>query len=183
MASYCLFDTQFGTCGVAWSDQGLTRLQLPERDRSATERRLRRTSTDAEPTSPPPSVQHAVASLQCYFAGSAIDFAAVALDLSGVNAFHRGIYEALRAIGWGETVSYGALGERAGFPDAARAVGQAMSRNPVPIIIPCHRVLASGHKMGGFSAFGGAQTKLRLLAMEGVQLGARDNSQLALPLS
>jgi methylated-DNA-[protein]-cysteine S-methyltransferase len=71
---------------------------------------------------------------------------------------------------WGETNTYCALALRAGFPDAARAIGQAMGRNPVPIIVPCHRVLASGGKVGGFSAFGGAETKTRLLALEGVQL-------------
>lgn len=182
MASYCLFETEFGLCGVAWSDRGLTRLQLPERDCEATERRLRRTSSDTEPASPPPSVQHAIDSLRVYFGGSAIDFGGVALDLSDVNAFHRSIYEALRTVDWGETVSYGALGERAGFPDAARAVGQAMASNPVPIIIPCHRVLASGHKVGGFSAYGGAATKRRLLEMEGVRLEPQSNGQLPLPL-
>ncbi len=93
------------------------------------------------------------------------------LDLTGVSDFHRQIYEKARGIGWGETSTYGALARQAGFPDAARAVGQAMGRNPIPIIIPCHRVLASGRKVGGFSAFGGADTKQRLLALEGVELG------------
>jgi methylated-DNA-[protein]-cysteine S-methyltransferase len=95
----------------------------------------------------------------------------VALDLTGVSPFHAQVYDAARAIAWGQTASYGELARRVGAPGAARAVGQAMGRNPVPIIIPCHRVLASGHKLGGFSAFGGAGTKQRLLALEGVSLG------------
>ncbi|MGE5512707.1 MAG: methylated-DNA--[protein]-cysteine S-methyltransferase [Bacteroidota bacterium] len=179
---YCLFETEIGTCGLAWSDQGVTRLQLPERDRRATERRLLRTAGQAQPAEPPLEVQQAIASLQRYFAGSATEFAHVAVDLSGVDAFRRDIYAALRTVGWGETVSYGAMGERAGYADAARDVGQAMSRNPVPIIIPCHRVLASGNKVGGFSAYGGAATKQRLLEMEGVRLGPESSGQLALPL-
>jgi methylated-DNA-[protein]-cysteine S-methyltransferase len=105
-----------------------------------------------------------------YAAGKRIDFSMLALDLQGVGDFHRQIYEAARRVGWGETVTYGELARRVGSPGAARAVGQAMGRNPIPLIIPCHRVLASGHKIGGFSAFGGAVTKTRLLALEGVHL-------------
>ena len=92
------------------------------------------------------------------------------LDLTGVGDFHRRIYDLTRDVGWGETITYGELARRVGAPGAARAVGQAMGRNPIPIIIPCHRVLASGGKVGGFSAFGGAVTKTRLLALEGVHL-------------
>jgi methylated-DNA-[protein]-cysteine S-methyltransferase len=103
-------------------------------------------------------------------AGERIDFSAIMLDLAGVGPFHRGIYEALRRVGWGETTTYGALARQIGDPGASRAVGQAMGRNPIPVIIPCHRVLASGGKPGGFSAFGGAVTKQRLLALEGVHL-------------
>ncbi len=103
-------------------------------------------------------------------AGERIDFSGIALDLAGVGPFHRSIYEALCRVGWGETTTYGALARQAGDVGASRAVGQAMGRNPIPIIIPCHRVLASGGKPGGFSAFGGAVTKQRLLALEGVHL-------------
>jgi methylated-DNA-[protein]-cysteine S-methyltransferase len=111
-----------------------------------------------------------MAAIERYFAGKSVDFTPLALDLAGVSDFHRRIYDAARAIGWGETATYGELAQRVGAPGAARAVGQAMGRNPVPIIIPCHRVLASGRKIGGFSAFGGAVTKSRLLALEGVHL-------------
>jgi methylated-DNA-[protein]-cysteine S-methyltransferase len=109
--------------------------------------------------------------LERYFEGERIDFGGVALDLSGVGSFQRAIYDAARALAWGETATYGDLARQAGSPGAARAVGQAMGHNPVPIIIPCHRVLAAGRKIGGFSAHGGALTKQRLLAMEGVHLG------------
>jgi methylated-DNA-[protein]-cysteine S-methyltransferase len=166
-----LFGTRLGACGVAWSERGVTRLQLPERNPSATERRLRGRPADSGAGKPPAAVRQAIAMLERYFAGERVDFASVALDLRGVGPFHRKIYDATRSLGWGETASYGDLARQAGSPGAARAVGQAMGHNPVPIIIPCHRVLAAGRKIGGFSAYGGAVTKERLLALEGVHLG------------
>jgi methylated-DNA-[protein]-cysteine S-methyltransferase len=168
---YHVFDTAIGACGVAWSERGVTRLQLPERTPAATERRLRGRPVDSGAGEPPAPVRKAIAMLERYFAGERVDFSSVALDLSGVGPFHRKIYDATRSLGWGETASYGDLARQAGSPGAARAVGQAMGHNPVPIIIPCHRVLASGRKIGGFSAYGGAVTKERLLALEGVHLG------------
>lgn len=167
---YALFDTEIGACGVAWSERGLTRLQLPEADRRATERRLQ--ARAARPaTTPPPPVARAIAKVRQYLAGEAVDFTPVAVDLSGISPFHAQVYDAARALGWGETATYGEVARRVGAPGAARAVGQAMGRNPVPIIIPCHRVLAAGRKPGGFSAYGGVDTKARLLALEGVRLG------------
>lgn len=166
---HCLFDTAIGHCGVAWSTRGVTRVQFPEADRSATERRLRNGIGGPVPGEPPPEVDEAIDRIRRYLAGDAIDFALVALDLTGVGAFHRKVYDAARRIGWGQTTTYGELARQAGAPGAARAVGQALGRNPVPIVVPCHRILASGGRVGGFSAFGGAATKERLLALEGVQ--------------
>lgn len=167
---YCLIDTAIGTVGLAWSAIGVTRLQLPESSREATERRLRGGSVDVAEGAPPGQIEQAIIELRTYFSGARIDLSEIALDLARVGDFHRSIYDATRRVGWGETTTYGALARLAGSPDASRAVGQAMGRNPVPIIIPCHRVLASGGRPGGFSAFGGAVTKQRLLAMEGVHL-------------
>jgi methylated-DNA-[protein]-cysteine S-methyltransferase len=167
---YCLFDTALGVCGVAWNQHGLTRLQLPESDRAATVRRLR-VGAATSVTDPPPPIKQVIAALQQYFAGEKVDFSSVALDLTGVGPFHRKVYDAARALGWGHTTTYGELAQRTGDPAAARAVGQALAQNPVPIIIPCHRILASGGKVGGFSAYGGATAKLRLLALEGIHVG------------
>ena len=169
---FCLFDTDLGPCGVAWSEQGLTRLQLPEADGLATERRLRQRSGNSAAEAPPPSIARVVASLQRYFAGEKVDFSANTLDLTGVGTFYRKVYAAARRVGWGETATYGDLARQAGAPGAARAVGQALSRNPVAVIIPCHRILASGNKVGGFSALGGTVSKQRLLGLEGVRIGA-----------
>ena len=106
-----------------------------------------------------------------YIAGDRVDFGAVPLDLGDLGAFRLAVYEAARTVGWGETASYGDLARRIGFPWGARAVGQALARNPVPIIVPCHRILTHDRGIGGFSAYGGTMTKQRLLALEGVQVG------------
>lgn len=169
---YHLLDTAFGVCGLAWSGRGLTRLQLPERNRLATEERMQARGQLLAPAKPPVGVAAAVEALQRYFAGQQADFGEIELDLSDTPPFFMSIYRLTRAIGWGETATYGDLAERAGSPGSARAVGQAMARNPLPIIIPCHRVLAANRKVGGFSAPGGTVTKERLLAMEGVSLAA-----------
>lgn len=168
---YRLLETPIGIVGIAWTETGLARLQLPERDAAATERRLLRHNPGATAGKPRSEVSSAVAALEHYLAGEATDFASIVLDLDSVGEFHRDIYSAARTIGWGKITTYGALARMVGSPDAARAVGQAMGRNPVPIIIPCHRVLAAGNGVGGFSAFGGANSKRRLLALEGVQIG------------
>ncbi len=174
---YCLFDTPIGVCGVAWSNQGLTRLQLPEADKGATEERLRPHSASRAPEAPLRHIELVITKIQQYLSGTKADFSSVALDLSYIGPFYRKIYEAARSVGWGHTASYGELARQAGSPGAARAVGQAMARNPVPIIIPCHRILASGHKVGGFSAFGGIATKAHLLALEGAYVHAPKRAQ------
>jgi methylated-DNA-[protein]-cysteine S-methyltransferase len=168
---HCLFDTALGACGIAWSELGVTRMQLPERNRRRTASRLQMRSGTRRSSEPPPNVARTIADLQRYFLGDRVDFAQVALDLTGVSAFYRAIYDMARALDWGTIATYGDLARGVGSPGAARAVGQAMGGNPVPIIVPCHRVLAAGRKIGGFSAYGGAVTKERLLALEGVHLG------------
>jgi methylated-DNA-[protein]-cysteine S-methyltransferase len=178
---HCLFDTDLGVCGVAWSERGVTRFQLPEADRRATERRLTLRSPNSTAKAPPPPIAQAIADVQRYMAGERVDFSAIALDLTGVAPFYLEIYAAARRVGWGETATYGELARQASAPGAARAVGQAMARNPVAVIIPCHRILASGNKVGGFSAFGGTVSKQRLLGLEGVRIGAtKANGQLTL---
>jgi methylated-DNA-[protein]-cysteine S-methyltransferase len=167
MQSYCLFDTVIGPFGIAWSAEGVTRLRLPERDRGTTEKRLRARTASLQPDDPPPAVAQVIADIQRYLAGERIDFSAVAIDLSDIDLFRRSIYEAARAVGWGQTATYGELARQVGHPDAARDVGQAMGRNPVAVIIPCHRIIAAGNKLGGFSAYQGTFAKERLLALEG----------------
>lgn len=99
-------------------------------------------------------------------AGGRDDLADVALDLTGVSAFNRRVYEIARAIAPGQTSTYGQVAQAMGEPGAARAVGKALGENPFPIVVPCHRVLAADGRMGGFSAEGGAAAKARLLTLE-----------------
>jgi methylated-DNA-[protein]-cysteine S-methyltransferase len=178
---YLIFDTAGGFCGIAWSSAGITRFQLPARSAEATTRNLLRRLPDAEPGTPPPAVQETVAAVKRYFAGEEVDFSGVELDLDGQDAFFTQIYAAARRIGWGRTTTYGTLAKELGAgPEAARDVGQAMATNPVPLIIPCHRVLAAGGKVGGFSAPGGAATKVHMLELEGVRVGPPPPAQQSL---
>jgi methylated-DNA-[protein]-cysteine S-methyltransferase len=115
---------------------------------------------------PPPSVQAAIDGIVALLCGEARDLSQIALDMGGVPEFDRRVYEMARTIAPGETLSYGDLATRLGDPAAAREVGQALGRNPFPVIVPCHRVVAAAGRLGGFSAPGGAATKRRLLAIE-----------------
>jgi methylated-DNA-[protein]-cysteine S-methyltransferase len=166
---YCLFDTALGAFGIAWNGRGLSRLHLPEADRAATEQGLRGL---ASPGEMPPWAERVIAEIGRYLEGERVEFASVAIDLTAVGAFREAVYEAVRAVGWGQTTSYGEVARRIGFPWGARAVGQALARNPVPLVVPCHRVLTRDGRIGGFSAYGGTLTKQRLLALEGVHIGA-----------
>lgn len=168
---YAVFETASGYCGIAWNGVGIARFQLPARTAQAAERALLRRVPDAARGAPPSEVSAVIAAAQRYFAGENVDFSGVQVDLTRQNDFFRRIYAALRRVGYGQTTTYGALARDLGAgPEAARDVGQAMAANPVPLIIPCHRVLAAGGKIGGFSAPGGAETKAKMLALEGVKL-------------
>src|SRR5262245_55812608 len=175
---YLIFETAAGFCGMAWNDVGITRFQLPSRNVDTTQRNLLRRVPDAEPATPPAEVARAVAAVQRYFKGEVTDFGDLALDLADQSTFFKQIYAAARRIGWGQTTTYGALAKELGAgPEAARDVGQAMAQNPVALIIPCHRVLAAGGKIGGFSAPGGARAKLAMLELEGVRVEAARPAQ------
>jgi methylated-DNA-[protein]-cysteine S-methyltransferase len=177
---YHVFETAMGFCAIAWSDAGVVRFQLQTKSPEAAERLMRRRAFGAEPTAPPDDVAAVVAAAKRYFAGGETDFSHVRLDLAGEDAFFTQIYTALRRVGWGRTTTYGALAKEVGAGrEAARDVGEAMAKNPAPLIIPCHRVLAAGGRIGGFSAPGGSTTKMRMLKLEGVRLGPPEAAQQA----
>ena len=140
----CLFETAIGPCGIAWTQAALAAVQLPE----------------------------AIARVQALLAGARDDLCDLPLEMDGVPPFHQRVYEITRAIPPGEVLTYGEVARRIGEPGAARAVGQALGKNPFAPVVPCHRVLAAGGKSGGFSAEGGADTKLRMLEIERARLGA-----------
>jgi methylated-DNA-[protein]-cysteine S-methyltransferase len=181
MHHYLVFETAAGFCAIAWNDVGITRFQLPTKSADATERLMLRRLPDAEASAPLPAVVEAVAAIRRYFAGEETDFSGLTLDLDGQDEFFKKIYAAARQVPWGHTTTYGALAKALGAgPEAARDVGQAMAKNPVALIIPCHRVLAAGGKIGGFSAPGGSSAKLRMLELEGVHVGSKEPAQQSL---
>ncbi len=164
---YCLFSTGFGVCGIGWTPAGVSHFQLPEATGKATEARMRRVTGADGPSEPEGFVADAIGQLTGYFTGARSDFSALPLDLSTFEPFSRAVLEAARGVGWGEISSYGALAREVADVSASQAVGQVMGSNPIPIIIPCHRILAADGGIGGFSAPGGTVTKTRLLEMEG----------------
>jgi len=171
---FALFDTPIGTCAVAWSSRGIAGLQLPEPSPAETHARVRRRWPRAvEAESVPAGVQRAVDRVRALLSGDAVDLADIPLDLEAVPAFHRQVYEVARTIPPGRTMTYGEIARRLGAPHESREVGRALGKNPVAIIVPCHRVLGADGKMGGFSANGGVSTKRRMLEIEGAaEIGA-----------
>jgi methylated-DNA-[protein]-cysteine S-methyltransferase len=166
MSGFAVFDTAIGPLGIAWRGDAITGLALPGRDREATAGRIAARSGALE-AQPPPHVLRLIDELKRYSAGAHVSFDDVAIDLGAAGSLQRRIYDLTRSIPFGETRTYGDIAGALGEPGAARVVGRAMGDNPVPIIIPCHRVVAAGGRFGGFSAPGGVFTKERLLALEG----------------
>ena len=165
---HVLFETALGTCGVAWGTGGIVAVQLPERDAAATRARVLRGLPLCQGTGdPPPYVCSAITGIQALLAGEPRDLREVPLDMSRISPFHQQVYAIARAIPPGRTRTYGELAQQLGGLGHARAVGQALGMNPFAPVVPCHRVLAAGDRPGGFSAEGGAATKLRMLQIEG----------------
>ena len=166
---FALFDTEVGRCGIAWSAGGIAGVQLPEGSDLAMRARMLRRFPGARETSPPAEVRQAIEAMGALLRGESSELRSIPLDLDGIAPFEQRVYEVARTIPPGTTLSYGEIARRLGAPGAARDVGQALGRNPFPIVVPCHRVVAAGGKLGGFSARGGATTKRRLLSVERAQ--------------
>jgi methylated-DNA-[protein]-cysteine S-methyltransferase len=165
-----VFPTAIGECGIVWNERGVCGVQLPESSAEATRERIQRHWPDATSGMPTPTAKRAIEGITALLTGEPDAMGDVEVDLDGVSEFRRGVYEIARTVKPGDTITYGAIATRMGMPHAAREVGQALGANPVPLIVPCHRVLAAGGKLGGFSARGGVTTKSRLLAIEGASL-------------
>ena len=162
-----LFETGLGHCAIAWSERGVVAVGFPESRPERTLARLRRRVPDAVVSEPPAAIAAAIDRITRLLAGEEVDLTGIELDFGEIDAFERRIYRAARGIAPGETHTYGELAAAIGRPGEAREVGRAMARNPIPIIVPCHRVVAADGRLGGFSAPGGTETKRRLLAIEG----------------
>jgi methylated-DNA-[protein]-cysteine S-methyltransferase len=158
---YSLIDTAIGTMGLGGTEGGVARFALPGADRGEAEELFLRHG--ARPGRADPALVEAIVA---YGAGERVEFAGTALDLDGVPAFNRRVYDDILGLRWGETTTYGAIARRLGDVNLSRAVGSALGDNPIPLIVPCHRVLAAGGRTGGFSAPGGVTSKMRMLALE-----------------
>ncbi len=169
---FALFETALGRCAIAWSGRGIVGLQLPEADEVRTRDRMQRRFADAREAPPPPAVQRAIDGVVALLAGQASELSTVTLDMRATPDFERRVYDIARSIGPGSTLTYGQIAARLGDASLARAVGQALGRNPFALVVPCHRVLAANGRLGGFSASGGAATKQRLLLIEGARSSA-----------
>jgi methylated-DNA-[protein]-cysteine S-methyltransferase len=182
--SFAIFETAIGACGIAWNERGIAAVQLPESSEEKTRTRLRRRFLGAREAPPTPEVQGAIDGIVSLLRAEARDLTAIVLDLEDLPAFNRRVYEVARAIPPGATLSYGEIAAKLGEkPEAARDVGQALGQNPIPIIVPCHRVVAANGKPGGFSASGGVTTKLRLLTIEGAKTSDEPSLFESLPLA
>ncbi|EOM75267.1 methylated-DNA--[protein]-cysteine S-methyltransferase [Rhodococcus rhodnii] len=163
---YRLFDTAVGTCAIAWRTAGVVALRLAEPSPEETEAAITATLDDeTHDAEPPAEVARVVDAVRAHLGGELDDLRWIAVDLEGIPDFDARVYEITRTIGPGQTRTYGDVASELGSPGAAQAVGQALGRNPIPLIVPCHRVLAASG-IGGFSAGAGTVTKRELLALE-----------------
>lgn len=168
-----------GPTAFGWTDEGLRFVLLPEHDEATTRSRVTAlfpTAREREPTAVVQAWLERVGGMLARETTPPDFLADIPLALEGVPDFAKRVYESARRIAPGETLTYGEIAHRLGSPGAARAVGGALGRNPVPIVVPCHRVLAANGKIGGFSGAGGIATKRALLALE------RGDTEIAGPL-
>ena len=149
--SYAIFDTAIGRCGIVWGERGINAVQLPMSSEDKTRKRIHQRNGDVTEAAPPADVKNAIDGIVELLAGKP----------------NRSVYDIARTIPPGKTMTYGDIAKRLGGVELSRDVGQALGRNPCPIVVPCQRVLAAGGKPGGFSANGGVATKLKMLAIEG----------------
>lgn len=173
MTQFALFDTAIGFAGIAWNDAGLVACHLPEREADTARRGFLRRFPEATEAEIPARLSPTVEGIRALMRGEKADLTDAPLDLSRTPEFHARVYEIARAIPPGETLTYGEIAVQLGDKLLARDVGQALGKNPWPIVVPCHRVTAAGGKPGGFSARGGVNTKMKLLAIEGAKAAAQ----------
>lgn len=175
MNRYCVFETDIGWAGLAWNDAGLTGAHLPEREAAIARASFKRRFPDIVEADPTPAITTVIADIQALMRGEKPNLLNAQLDLTRVPEFNAKVYAIARAIPPGETLTYGEIAVQLGDKLLAQQVGAALGKNPWPIVVPCHRVTAANGKLGGFSARGGVETKIKLLEIEGAKaVGQRD---------
>lgn len=182
MSDFTLFSTPIGTCGIAWSDGAITATSLPAGSEAEILSRLQAKS-GARQTNPPAFVADAIEAINTLLAGADTDLKFVRCDFGDSDTFAQQVYALTREIKAGDTRTYGEIAKELGDVAYSRRVGQALGRNPIPIIVPCHRVMGADGRLTGFSAPGGTDTKLKLLEIERASLGPTDGLFDHLPLA
>ncbi|MEO7457097.1 MAG: methylated-DNA--[protein]-cysteine S-methyltransferase [Gemmatimonadaceae bacterium] len=167
MTSFALFDTPIGVCGIVWGAEGILATRLPEESVQATRTRLLRSYPNASEAAPPQVIASVIEEVGALLRGEPRDLATAPLDMRSVTDFNRRVYELARRVLPGRTATYGTIATQLGDATQARVVGQALGKNPFPIIVPCHRILGTNGRLVGFSANGGVETKRRMLVIEG----------------
>jgi len=165
--AYTIFDTAIGRCGIAWGEAGILGVQLPLAREIETRKRLFSLYPDAREQRPVPNVQAAIEGMTALLRGDASDLLDVTLDMTGIQFFSQRVYQTMRRIPRGQTLTYDEVAAKMGTPSAARPVAQAIARNPFVVIVPCHRVLERGGYADAISPHGGLISKRRLLSIEG----------------
>lgn len=183
MTSFALFDTAIGACGIVWGEDGVVGMQLPEARADQARARLAKRYPGAAETTPTAEIERVIGEVRALLKGEARDLTHIALDMSQVPEFEKQVYAIARAVPPGRTITYGEIAAKLGDKALSRYVGAALGRNPFPIVVPCHRVLGSGGKTGGFSARGGVDTKMRMLQIEGAKTSDAPLLFDALPVS
>lgn len=167
-SQFILFETALGRCGMAWGPAGVRAVSFAHADDAATRKHLLRYAPGAvECVTPPEEIARIIADIVALFEGEPRDLSYIALDLDPIGDFERDVYALALVIKPGEVKTYGNLARAMGDVSLSRRVGQALGRNPFPIIVPCHRIVGGDGAMTGFSAPGGAELKRKLLKIEG----------------
>ena len=165
---YCVFDTAIGACGIGWrldAPSTVAAFQLPSSTPTSTEARMR-SWFGGEKAEAPAEIEVVIDRVRRHLNGDLDDFLNVPLRYDGIGDFERRVYEYSRGILPGKTSTYGDIAKALGLLGVVCAVGLVLGRNPIALIVPCHRVLAAGDQPGGFSAPGGRSTKAKLLNIE-----------------
>ena len=174
MANFSLFQTAVGTCGIAWRDDRVIATHLPEASEEATAEMLARRAGASE-GDPSPVITSVISAIVSLLVGERTDLSGIDCDFSTLEPLAVRVYDTTRAIPPGETRTYGEIASQLGDRRLAQRVGQLMGRNPLPIIVPCHRVIGADGRLTGFSAFGGVRTKQKILAIEGAMVAAQQS--------
>ena len=163
---FAILETALGPCGIVWTDRGIAGVNLPEGTEDKTRARVKKRFPEAIEALPPAEIQKIIDDVVALIAGEKVEFSHVTLDHAPLPEFSRRVYEIVRTIPIGHTLTYGEIAKKLGDVSLSREVGQALGKNPTPVIMPCHRVVAASGKTGGFSAPGGVDTKMKLLSIE-----------------